>query len=217
MMNKNVRNALAMLLSLTVIGGTAAACEPKAEKSVTESSTATSTTTMEDATTTESEKEAPSSETPDEPTSVSENVPATAKNAEEMLEAFLLFCEDNGVAYAKTDGNEDGEDYTRYQTAEHTTLFNLSMYSDEDAAKESVQDAKSYGGWYEEDLVIKSIKIDEDGLDLEGYYCQTPDGENMLFVLGAKETLAFHFEAVNDEQVKFVEDVLLEMGIELNK
>ena len=52
-------------------------------------------------------------------------------------------------------------------------------------------------------------------LTLEGYYCQTPDGQNMLFVIGAKEKLAFQFEAVDDEQVKLAEELLLSMGIDV--
>ena len=128
---------------------------------------------------------------------------------------FKKYCEDNEVAYEKSASVSNEEGYTRYQTPQNGTLFVIDRYSNEELAKKTVKDVKGYGGWYEEDLVKKSVKTDEDGLDLEGYYCQDPDGMNMLFAIGRKEQLVFQFEAIGDEQVKLVEDILLSMGIDI--
>ena len=208
-MNKNVQKVLAVFLSCVVIGGMVSGCKSKEKK---ESSKQDSTTTSaENTTTSETEGTTASS---NEETDASETKKQKL-SPDEMLDAFLKYCEDNEVAYDKSASVRNGEGYTRYQTPQNGTLFVIDRYSNEELAKKTVKDVKEYGGWYEEDLVKKSVKTDEDGLDLEGYYCQDPDGMNMLFAIGRKEQLVFQFEAIGDEQVKLVEDILLSMGIDI--
>lgn len=208
-MNKNVQKVLAVFLSCVVIGGMVSGCKSKEKK---ESSKQDSTTTSaENTTTSETEGTTASS---NEETDASETKKQKL-SPDEMLDAFLKYCEDNEVAYEKSASVSNEEGYTRYQTPQNGTLFVIDRYSNEELAKKTVKDVKEYGGWYEEDLVKKSVKTDEDGLDLEGYYCQDPDGMNMLFAIGRKEQLVFQFEAIGDEQVKLVEDILLSMGIDI--
>ncbi|MEE3351864.1 MAG: hypothetical protein VZR13_05600 [Saccharofermentanaceae bacterium] len=208
-MNKNVQKVLAVFLSCVVIGGMVSGCKSKEKK---ESSKQDSTTTSaENTTTSETEGTTASS---NEETDASETKKQKL-SPDEMLDAFLKYCEDNEVAYDKSASVRNEEGYTRYQTPQNGTLFVIDRYSNEELAKKTVKDVKEYGGWYEEDLVKKSVKTDEDGLDLEGYYCQDPDGMNMLFAIGRKEQLVFQFEAIGDEQVKLVEDILLSMGIDI--
>ena len=208
-MNKNVQKVLAAFLSCVVIGGMVSGCKSKEKK---ESSKQDSTTTSaENTTTSETEGTTASS---NEETDASETKKQKL-SPDEMLDAFLKYCEDNEVAYEKSASVSNEEGYTRYQTPQNGTLFVIDRYSNEELAKKTVKDVKEYGGWYEEDLVKKSVKTDEDGLDLEGYYCQDPDGMNMLFAIGRKEQLVFQFEAIGDEQVKLVEDILLSMGIDI--
>jgi len=208
-MNKNVQKVLAFFLSCVVIGGMVSGCKSKEKK---ESSKQDSTTTSaENTTTSETEGTTASS---NEETDASETKKQKL-SPDEMLDAFLKYCEDNEVAYDKSASVRNEEGYTRYQTPQNGTLFVIDRYSNEELAKKTVKDVKEYGGWYEEDLVKKSVKTDEDGLDLEGYYCQDPDGMNMLFAIGRKEQLVFQFEAIGDEQVKLVEDILLSMGIDI--
>lgn len=208
-MNKNVQKVLAVFLSCVVIGGMGSGCKSKEKK---ESSKQDSTTTSaENTTTSETEGTTASS---NEETDASETKKQKL-SPDEMLDAFLKYCEDNEVAYDKSASVSNEEGYTRYQTPQNGTLFVIDRYSNEELAKKTVKDVKEYGGWYEEDLVKKSVKTDEDGLDLEGYYCQDPDGMNMLFAIGRKEQLVFQFEAIGDEQVKLVEDILLSMGIDI--
>ncbi|MBR3031554.1 MAG: hypothetical protein IKH92_00875 [Clostridiales bacterium] len=208
-MNKNVQKVLAVFLSCVVIGGMVSGCKSKEKK---ESSKQDSTTTSaENTTTSETEGTTASS---NEETDASETKKQKL-SPDEMLDAFLKYCEDNEVAYEKSASVSNEEGYTRYQTPQNGTLFVIDRYSNEELAKKTVKDVKGYGGWYEEDLVKKSVKTDEDGLDLEGYYCQDPDGMNMLFAIGRKEQLVFQFEAIGDEQVKLVEDILLSMGIDI--
>lgn len=208
-MNKNVQKVLAVFLSCVVIGGMVSGCKSKEKK---ESSKQDSTTTSaENTTTSETEGTTASS---NEETDASETKKQKL-SPDEMLDAFLKYCEDNEVAYDKSASVSNEEGYTRYQTPQNGTLFVIDRYSNEELAKKTVKDVKEYGGWYEEDLVKKSVKTDEDGLDLEGYYCQDPDGMNMLFAIGRKEQLVFQFEAIGDEQVKLVEDILLSMGIDI--
>ena len=208
-MNKNVQKVLAVFLSCVVIGGMVSGCKSKEKK---ESSKQDSTTTSaENTTTSETEGTTASS---NEETDASETKKQKL-SPDEMLDAFLKYCEDNEVAYDKSASVSNEEGYTRYQAPQNGTLFVIDRYSNEELAKKTVKDVKEYGGWYEEDLVKKSVKTDEDGLDLEGYYCQDPDGMNMLFAIGRKEQLVFQFEAIGDEQVKLVEDILLSMGIDI--
>lgn len=208
-MNKNVQKVLAVFLSCVVIGGMGSGCKSKEKK---ESSKQDSTTTSaENTTTSETEGTTASS---NEETDASETKKQKL-SPDEMLDAFLKYCEDNEVAYDKSASVRNEEGYTRYQTPQNGTLFVIDRYSNEELAKKTVKDVKEYGGWYEEDLVKKSVKTDEDGLDLEGYYCQDPDGMNMFFAIGRKEQLVFQFEAIGDEQVKLVEDILLSMGIDI--
>lgn len=208
-MNKNVQKVLDVFLSCVVIGGMVSGCKSKEKK---ESSKQDSTTTSaENTTTSETEGTTASS---NEETDASETKKQKL-SPDEMLDAFLKYCEDNEVAYDKSASVRNEEGYTRYQTPQNGTLFVIDRYSNEELAKKTVKDVKEYGGWYEEDLVKKSVKTDEDGLDLEGYYCQDPDGMNMLFAIGRKEQLVFQFEAIGDEQVKLVEDILLSMGIDI--
>lgn len=208
-MNKNVQKVLAVFLSCVVIGGMGSGCKSKEKK---ESSKQDSTTTSaENTTTSETEGTTASS---NEETDASETKKQKL-SSDEMLDAFLKYCEDNEVAYDKSASVRNEEGYTHYQTPQNGTLFVIDRYSNEELAKKTVKDVKGYGGWYEEDLVKKSVKTDEDGLDLEGYYCQDPDGMNMLFAIGRKEQLVFQFEAIGDEQVKLVEDILLSMGIDI--
>ncbi len=208
-MNKNVQKVLAFFLSCVVIGGMVSGCKSKEKK---ESSKQDSTTTSaENTTTSETEGTTASS---NEETDASETKKQKL-SPDEMLDAFLKYCEDNEVAFEKSASVSNEEGYTRYQTPQNGTLFVIDRYSNEELAKKTVKDVKEYGGWYEEDLVKKSVKTDEDGLDLEGYYCQDPDGMNMLFAIGRKEQLVFQFEAIGDEQVKLVEDILLSMGIDI--
>lgn len=208
-MNKNVQKVLAVFLSCVVIGGMVSGCKSKEKR---ESSKQDSTTTSaENTTTSETEGTTASS---NEETDASETKKQKL-SPDEMLDAFLKYCEDNEVAYDKSASVSNEEGYTRYQTPQNGTLFVIDRYSNEELAKKTVKDVKEYGGWYEEDLVKKSVKTDEDGLDLEGYYCQDPDGMNMLFAIGRKEQLVFQFEAIGDEQVKLVEDILLSMGIDI--
>ena len=208
-MNKNVQKVLAVFLSCVVIGGMVSGCKSKEKK---ESSKQDSpTTSAENTTTSETEGTTASS---NEETDASETKKQKL-SPDEMLDAFLKYCEDNEVAYDKSASVSNEEGYTRYQTPQNGTLFVIDRYSNEELAKKTVKDVKEYGGWYEEDLVKKSVKTDEDGLDLEGYYCQDPDGMNMLFAIGRKEQLVFQFEAIGDEQVKLVEDILLSMGIDI--
>lgn len=208
-MNKNVQKVLAVFLSCVVTGGMVSGCKSKEKK---ESSKQDSTTTSaENTTTSETEGTTASS---NEETDASETKKQKL-SPDEMLDAFLKYCEDNEVAYDKSASVSNEEGYTRYQTPQNGTLFVIDRYSNEELAKKTVKDVKEYGGWYEEDLVKKSVKTDEDGLDLEGYYCQDPDGMNMLFAIGRKEQLVFQFEAIGDEQVKLVEDILLSMGIDI--
>ena len=208
-MNKNVQKVLAVFLSCVVIGGMVSGCKSKEKK---ESSKQDSTTTSaENTTTSETEGTTASS---NEETDASETKKQKL-SPDEMLDAFLKYCEDNEVAYDKSASVRNEEGDTRYQTPQNGTLFVIDRYSNEELAKKTVKDVKEYGGWYEEDLVKKSVKTDEDGLDLEGYYCQDPDGMNMLFAIGRKEQLVFQFEAIGDEQVKLVEDILLSMGIDI--
>lgn len=208
-MNKNVQKVLAVFLSCVVIGGMVSGCKSKEKR---ESSKQDSTTTSaENTTTSETEGTTASS---NEETDASETKKQKL-SPDEMLDAFLKFCEDNEVAYDKSASVSNEEGYTRYQTPQNGTLFVIDRYSNEELAKKTVKDVKEYGGWYEEDLVKKSVKTDEDGLDLEGYYCQDPDGMNMFFAIGRKEQLVFQFEAIGDEQVKLVEDILLSMGIDI--
>lgn len=216
-MNKNVQKVLAVFLSCVVIGGMGSGCKSKEKK---ESSKQDSTTTSAENTTT-SETEGTTASKPEDTTASSNEETAASEtkkqklSSDEMLDAFLKYCEDNEVAYDKTASVRNEEGYTRYQTPQNGTLFVIDRYSNEELAKKTVKDVKEYGGWYEEDLVKKSVKTDEDGLDLEGYYCQDPDGMNMLFAIGRKEQLVFQFEAIGDEQVKLVEDILLSMGIDV--
>ena len=208
-MNKNVQKVLAVFLSCVVTGGMVSGCKSKEKK---ESSKQDSTTTSaENTTTSETEGTTASS---NEETDASETKKQKL-SPDEMLDAFLKYCEDNEVAYDKSASVSNEEGYTRYQTPQNGTLFVIDRYSNEELAKKTVKDVKEYGGWYEEDLVKKSVKTGEDGLDLEGYYCQDPDGMNMLFAIGRKEQLVFQFEAIGDEQVKLVEDILLSMGIDI--
>ena len=208
-MNKNVQKVLAVFLSCVVIGGMVSGCKSKEKK---ESSKQDSTTTSAENTTTSETKGTTASS--NEETDASETKKQKL-SPDEMLDAFLKYCEDNEVAYEKSASVRNEEGYTRYQTPKNGTLFVIDRYSNEELAKKTVKDVKEYGGWYEEDLVKKSVKTDEDGLDLEGYYCQDPDGMNMLFAIGRKEQLVFQFEAIGDEQVKLVEDILLSMGIDI--
>ncbi|MBR5425955.1 MAG: hypothetical protein IK106_05480 [Clostridiales bacterium] len=216
-MNKNTRKTLAILLSCAVIGGAVSGCKSKENK---ESSKPESTTSSVETTTTSETEGTTSSEPEDTTASSTEETSASETekqklSADEMLDAFLKYCEENEVAYDKTASVKNEEGYTRYRSPQNGTLFVIDKYTGEDLAKKAIKEIKAYGGWYEEDLVKKSVKIDEDGLTLEGYYCQTPDGQNMLFVIGAKEKLAFQFEAVDDEQVKLAEELLLSMGIDV--
>ncbi len=216
-MNKNTRKTLAILLSCAVIGGAVSGCKSK-EK--TESSKPESTTSSVKTTTTSETEGTTSSEPEDTTASSTEETSASETekqklSADEMLDAFLKYCEENEVAYDKSASFSNEEGYTRYQTPQNGTLFVIDKYTSEDLAKNTIKEVKAYGGWYEKDLVKKAAKIDEDGLDLEGYYCQDPDGLNMFFAIGRKEQLVFQFEAIGDEQVKLAEELLLSMGIDV--
>lgn len=155
------------------------------------------------------------SDTEIEPSSIDPTEPDTSnklidKSVDEMEKGFIRYCEDNGIKYTITEES----DSRRHNCTE--PLMVLTEYSDSSLAQKAYQEIQDYGGWYEEDLVIKEVIIDEDNMKLMAYYCQTDDKLPMLFVLSCKETLFFNMEGIGETQVKNVEEILQSMGIDLN-
>jgi len=154
-------------------------------------------------------------ETEAESSSIDSSVPDTSydligKTVDEMESGFIRCCESNGIKYTLTEES----DLRRYNCTD--PLMVMTKYSDIALAEKAYKEIQDYGGWYEEDLVIKEVIVDEDNMKLMAYYCQTDDKLPMLFVLSFKENLFFNMEGIGENQVKTVEKILQSMGIDLN-
>lgn len=155
------------------------------------------------------------SETEVESSSIDSSEPDTSyglkgKGVDEMESGFIRCCENNGIKYTLTEES----DSRRYNCTD--PLMVMTKYSDIALAEKAYKEIQDYGGWYEEDLVIKEVIVDEDNMKLMAYYCQTDDKLSMLFVLSFKDTLFFNMEGIGETQVKTVEKILQSMGIDLN-
>lgn len=134
------------------------------------------------------------------------------KNAEEMEKAFLDACKDSIESVTEKDSNEETT-IRSYSTNAVHILFRV--HTNTEAAQATIREMIDYGGWYEEDCVVKGITIDEAPLFLQAYYCKTPDGADMLFVLGYNDTVSFAMEGHDTAHVENIEKILLAMGIDL--
>ncbi len=208
-----------LIMILAVVSAIAMTCGCKGSKKDTESSATVSETTASvseesssESDETSSMQEDSTSESSESATEPSSQEPVAIKTAKEMEEAFLEACKDSIEPVTERDAGEKNT-VRVYGTKSVHILFRV--YSDAESAKAAVQETLDYGGWYEEDLVVKEIKKEEGTFFLEAYYCKIPEGSDALFVLGYNDTISFSMEALDTDHVKNVENILLAMGIDL--
>ena len=196
---------ISILLSLSVaMCGCSSSEKQKSEETTGKSETVVTESTTES--TSESETESSSEEESSSETSaVPENL-----SPDEMVKAFLQYCDDNGIQYFTSEENGG----IRYECRE--LRFVVAKHPDSASAEKAYKEVLNYGGWYEEDLVTRDVIIDEEGKKMQAYYCQAEDGLSMLFVLARTENLHFSTEAIGEDQVKTAEGILRAMGVDLS-
>lgn len=180
--------------------------------SLTEESSSAET---EDAKTSSSEDTSATTESTTENTKISSETLESSlliKNAEEMEAAFLEACKDSIEPVIEKDPTEKN---TIRSYGTNTVHILFRVHTNTEAAQATIREMIDYGGWYEEDCVVKGITIDEAPLFLQAYYCKTPDGADMLFVLGYNDTVSFAMEGHDTAHVENIEKILLAMGIDL--
>ncbi len=177
-----------------------------ADSSVQVSESEESGTPTEDSSGSESE-----SDQVTEDTSKEEKQPTfEVKSGEEMEKNFLDACEKMGIKVQKReyDGKYD------YFAMEPDYKGAFMVCPDEVTAQKEHQEVLDYGGWYEEDKVVREIKESKDGFEFIAYYCENKETkETLIFVEAYSQNITFEFEAWNTEKVHMIEDLLSELGV----
>ena len=130
-------------------------------------------------------------------------------SGDEMEKSFLEACEKMDIKVQKRES--DGKyDYFAMES-DYNAVF--AVFPDEVAAQKAHQEVLDYGGWYEEDKVVREIKESKDGFEFIAYYCEDRDTkETLLFVEAYSRNITFGFEAWSTEKVHMIEGLLSALG-----
>ena len=186
-----------------------------------EKKTDTSVTSASDTEVSAPEESKDPSEISSEPKSESDEGPEDTSNGghqptleymtgDELEKSFLDACEELNIKVQKRE--YDG----KYDYVGTDLNYNVVFVvcPDQTTAKGSHQAVLDFGGWYEEDKVIREVKKKKDDFELIAYYCADKDEEeDLLFVEAYIQNITFGFEAWNSESVLMVEVLLHALGI----